>query len=80
MMPVEKLVPLAAHLVCQSHYMNTATISGLEIVLCTASGIRRLSDESIAALEKQSADWDKAIGDFFLSHSQQFTYAPDVAG
>jgi hypothetical protein len=78
--PIEQLVPLAAHLVVCARKLNTGTISGLEIVLCTPSGIHRLSDESIHELEVKADEWDRNIGDLFLDYRQQFTYAPDVIG
>ena len=76
--PIEQLIPLAAHLVVCAHQLNTATISGLEVVLCDASGCHRLSEESIRDLQTKTEEWDRSIGDIFLSHRQQFTYAPDV--
>jgi len=79
-LPVERLVPLAAHLVVCAHKLNTGTIGGLEIVLGTASGIHRLSDESIRELETKADEWDSSIGNLFLNHRQQFTYAPNVVG
>jgi hypothetical protein len=79
-LPVEQLVPLAAHLIGAAHKLNNATISGLEIVLCTPSGIRRLSDESIHALELKTNEWDKSIGELFLNHRQHFIFAPNMAG
>jgi hypothetical protein len=75
---IEKLIPLAAHLIVCAHKLNTGTVSGLEVVLCTASSIRRLSDESIHELELKAEEWDKHIGELFLNHRQQFTYAPDM--
>jgi hypothetical protein len=78
--PIEKLVPLAAHTIGAAQKRNTATISGLEIVLCTASGIRRLSDESIHELELKAVEWDESIGELFLGHREELTYAPNAAG
>jgi hypothetical protein len=78
--PVESLIPLAAQVVVTAHKLNNGSISGLEVVLCTASGIRRLSDESTNELEAKANDWDKAMGELFRGHRQQFTYAPNVVG
>jgi hypothetical protein len=78
--PVQDLVPLAAHLIGVSHRLNTATISGLEIVLCTVTGIRRLSDDSIRELEAAANEWDCNIGELLLKHPQQLTYAPNALG
>jgi len=41
--------------------MNSAMIDGLEIVLCDASGIRRLSEESISKLKSGVAKRDEMI-------------------
>jgi hypothetical protein len=60
-LPVENLVPLAAHLVLAAGEMNSAMIDGLEIVLCDASGIRRLSEESISKLKSGVAKRDEMI-------------------
>jgi len=79
-LPIEQLIPLAAHLIVCAHKLNTATIDGLEIVLCTTSAIRRLSAESIEELKVKADEWDKTISKLFLNHRQQFTYAPDVVG
>jgi hypothetical protein len=77
-LPIENLIPLAAHLISVAHKLNTGTISGLEIVLCTASGIRRLSGESIEKLEQKAKEWDKSISELVLNYRQQFTFAPNV--
>lgn len=77
---IRELIPLAAHLVVCAHTLNTATISGLEVVLCDSSGIHRLSNDSIRELELRANEREKDIGNLFLSDTQQFTYAPDVAG
>jgi hypothetical protein len=79
-MPVASLIPLAAHLVIAAAVLNSATISGLEIVVCDSSGVHRLSDASISELESAAHKKDESIGESLLSGSQQFTYAPDVAG
>jgi hypothetical protein len=78
-LPIKQLIPLAAHLVVCAERLNSATISGLEIVLCDSSGIHRLSDASIEELESAARERDKSIGESLLSGSQQFTYAPNVA-
>lgn len=78
-MPIERLVPLAAHLVLTAGKLNTATIGGLEIVLLDASGIQHLSDKSLQDLHLKSDQWSKRIGKMILAE-QQFTYAPNVVG
>jgi hypothetical protein len=72
--PMKRLVPLAAHMISSAHYLNTAGIGGLEIALCGPTGIRRLSNKSIEALEDKAAKWDSAIGNLFLNYQQRFTY------
>jgi len=79
-LPIERLVPLAAHTIIAAHKLFNGAISGLEIVLCDASGVHRLSDDSIGELELKANEWDKEIGGLFLNHQQQFTYAPHEAG
>jgi hypothetical protein len=59
--------PLASHLIASAGKLNTAAISGLEILLCDASGFHRLSDASISELESKANEWDRNIGDLFLS-------------
>jgi len=78
-MPIERLAPLAAHLVLSAGKLNTAMISGLEIVLLDSNGIRHVSDKSIEELQLKSEQWDKSIGEMILTE-QQLTYAPDVIG
>jgi hypothetical protein len=78
--PVQRLIPLAAHLVVSAARLNSAAIGGLEIVVCDKSGIHLLSDESTAALEAQSAEWDEKVSDLIMGCGQQFTYAPNVIG
>jgi len=60
--PIRKLVTFASHLVYTAHVLNTAGISGLEIVLCEANGIHRVPDEEISQLELQAEERDKSIG------------------
>lgn len=79
-LPIRHLIPLAAHLVVTARVLNTAGISGLEIVLCDDKGIHRLSNESLVELEMKSIERDKNIGESLLSGSQEFTYAPNVIG
>lgn len=76
--PIEQLIPLAAHLIISASKLNSGSISGLEIVTCTSSEIKRLSDGSVRELERQCIEWDKSIGDLFSGYRQQFTYAPNV--
>jgi hypothetical protein len=75
--PILNLASLAAHLILAAGKINTAMISGLEVVLLDSSGIRRVSDDSIHELERRFREWDKRTGAEFLS-KQQLTYAPLV--
>jgi len=79
-LPIESLLPLAAHLIVSAGALNPTAISGLEIVLCDAAGLHRLSDDSTRDLKAKATESDRNIGDLFLSHRQQFTYAPDAGG
>jgi hypothetical protein len=76
--PVIALLPLAAQLIVVAGKLNSAAIGGLEIVTCDSGGCRRISDESIAALESAAEEWDKRIRALFSDYAQQFTYAPSV--
>jgi hypothetical protein len=76
--PIEQLIPLAAHLIISASKLNSGAISGLEIVTCTSTEIRRVSDDSVKELEGRCLEWDETIGDLFLNYRQQFTYAPNV--
>jgi len=78
--PVNQLIPLAAHLVVSSAALNSAMISGLEIVVCSDSGIRRLSSESLDQLTSASSKFDRSILRSLSRMEKQFTYAPDVIG
>jgi hypothetical protein len=78
--PIERLIPLAAHLIVSAGKLNSGSISGLEILTCTSTEIRRLSEDSIRSLERQCTKWDEDIGNLFLSYREQFTYAPNVVG
>jgi 20S proteasome alpha/beta subunit len=61
-LPVNQLARLAAHLVIVAGELNSATINGLEIVICGESGIRRLPEDEIRNLETDARRWDKEIG------------------
>ncbi|HVZ59202.1 MAG TPA: hypothetical protein VG892_00300 [Terriglobales bacterium] len=76
--PIRSLIPMAAQFVVMAGKLNSGVINGLEMVLCDANGVHRLSAESIATLERQADEWDKKISELFSAYSQQFTYAQDV--
>jgi hypothetical protein len=68
-MPIKTLIPLAAHLIISAGALNPAGISGLEIVLCDASGIRRVSGTEIFNLKVKAAARDKSIGESLFNCS-----------
>jgi hypothetical protein len=72
MLPIENLIPLAAHLVLAAGELNSAMVDGLEIVLCDASGIRRLADASISKLKSGVAERDEMIASSLFNSSEQF--------
>ena len=73
-LPMEQLIPLAAHMIGQAKTLNTAGIDGLEILTCDSTEIKRLSKDSCELLEQQAELWDDAIGDLFLNHRPQYVY------
>jgi hypothetical protein len=77
-LPMDRLIPLAAHMIGQAKTLNTAGIDGLEILLCNSVEIRRLSENSCTLLERQAEQWDEAIGDIFLGHQPQYVYGPNI--
>ncbi|MGA9564894.1 MAG: hypothetical protein WBS19_05150 [Candidatus Korobacteraceae bacterium] len=76
--PVNQLIPLAAHLVISSARLNSATISGLEVVVCSDSGISYLSDESLDELTSSANKLDRLVMRSLAKMEKQFTYAPNV--
>jgi hypothetical protein len=78
--PIRGLIALAAHLVCVSRHLNSGSIGGLEIVLCDAAGLRRLSDKDIIRLEKKADEWDGKMGGLLKNHRQRFAFDPKVVG
>ena len=62
-LPLEQLIPLAAHLVSSSHFLDTAGIGGLQMVECDAAGVRLLEPERIAELKDKTKVWDRRIGE-----------------
>lgn len=78
--PIKSLIPLAAHLILAASALNNGAIGGLEIVFCDESGLHRISNESVQALESWSMATDRKIESLFLGGAQEFSYAPDVVG
>jgi hypothetical protein len=50
------------------------------MVLCSSVEIKRLSDKTIEDLEDKAEEWDKEIGNRFLTHQQTYKYAPKADG
>jgi hypothetical protein len=78
--PIMELVPLAAHMIVSASKLNNGSISGLEIVLCDASGFHRINEDSIRKLKAQANEWDEHIGSLFANYRQDFGFDPDEAG
>ena len=68
-LPVTKLARLAAHLVIVAGELNSATINGLEIVICTELGIHRLPEDEIRNMQIEARRWDKEIGQLIFGKS-----------
>jgi hypothetical protein len=73
--PIRTLVPLAAYLINAGNKLSPDRIEGLEIVLCEPAGIRRLSEDSIRALQSMANGLDEHLRSAFINYSEQFTYA-----
>lgn len=67
--PIKRLVPLAAQLITSAHVLNTAGISGLEIVLCDDLGIHPLPKETNSELELTFLQRDRDVGEPLLSET-----------
>ena len=65
-MSVERLIPLAAHLIVSAGIINPGGISGLEIAYCDAEGFHRLSKEKNREWESKAEGWDRRIGKMIL--------------
>jgi hypothetical protein len=77
-MPLRKLVPLAAHLICEAGELSPDRVKGLEIILCKKSGIRHLSIDSVRDLQSWAHRLDARLRMSFTSHAPPFTYARGV--
>lgn len=58
---VEKMTPIAAHLILCASVANSRTIEGLDVVQCTDDGIFRLGTDAIRDLKNKSEELEKAI-------------------
>lgn len=68
---VAELIPLAAHIIVSAHPLNTAGVSGLEIVTCDSSGVKRIPINSIEALERKAQALDIRIGQIVVGKDGQ---------
>jgi hypothetical protein len=68
-MPIEKLIPLAAHLIVSAGIINPGGINGLEITYCDATGFHRLSKEENREWESKAEGWDKRIEKMIFGRS-----------
>jgi hypothetical protein len=59
--PIQDLVPLAAHTVLQAGELNNAGVGGLEIVRCTSAGFEKVSEDEISVLTDRSEKLDAEI-------------------
>jgi hypothetical protein len=59
--PMAKLIPLCAHLIICARSLNTATISGLEMVLCTSNGIELLPEDVIQGLAERAEKREETV-------------------
>lgn len=59
--PVKELILLAAHVVLAAAKLPGGMISGLEILLCDASGFSRVSAATLQELENKSAAMDSSM-------------------
>ena len=62
-LPLRHLRLLAAHIVLTAEAMHTSGISGLDIVECTVSGFRKLTDEELLPLMIRSQQLSDQIRD-----------------
>ncbi len=67
---VASLIPLAAQVIIEAGNLHHGYISGLEIALCDGSGIRRVPNDSIAALELEAKKRSRAIGELFFGEDE----------
>jgi hypothetical protein len=75
--PINYLARVAAQLVVMAGKISSGNIGGLEVVLCSPSGFRRLSADSNARLESAVNETDEALRKSFTSYDGQFTYATE---
>lgn len=66
-LPLERLLPLAAHTILMAHEMNPTGVDGLDITLCTREGFRVLKEDELSHLARQSGNLDTYIRAHLLS-------------
>jgi hypothetical protein len=77
--PMSYLARVAAQLVVMATKISSGMNGGLEVVLCDASGFRRLSADSNTHLESAANQLDDTLRESFASDPGPLTYAPDGA-
>jgi len=66
-LPIEQLTVLASHLIVSAGETNSAMIDGLEILLCDANGLRRLSDDENREWASKAKERGERIGEMVLT-------------
>jgi hypothetical protein len=59
--PMAKLIPLCAHLIICARSLNSAMISGLEMVLCTSDGIELQTENVVQGLTERAEKRENEI-------------------
>lgn len=62
---VDALVPLAAQIVVEARHFSSATVSGLEIIVCDGAGVRRLTKQENQKQLEAAVQRRKRIKDIF---------------
>ncbi len=75
LLPIEQLVPLAAHMILSAPLFNSYGIEGLEIIQCDESGVRKLSEGSIKNLKAATRQLDNSLGEALTQSGKEYTYS-----
>jgi hypothetical protein len=70
LLPLDQLRDLAACMIVSAGELNSAAINGLEVVLCTREGCKRLPEEAARALESDAKSKMRRIGEIVLGRAQ----------
>lgn len=65
--PIAQLIPLCAHIMICARSLNTATIGGLEMVLCTSEGIEFQSEDVIQQLAERAEKREETIAEMIFN-------------